>query len=259
MKNQPPRISIITVVYNGEKTIEKTIQSVLAQTYPNIEYIIIDGKSSDGTMDIVFKYADKISTLVSEKDHGIYDAMNKGISLAKGDIIGLLNADDFYEPDAIENIVSYYMPGYNAYYGAIRNIEENSVSFVSNTTDNLEKLSRGMVVNHPAMFVNKEVYEKLGSFNTSYKIVADWDFTLRCYLSGVRFIKIDKVLTNFRIDGVSGAITTKYLKEMSQVRKENNVFYKIDFYYWYDLLRFRLLGKNLHRLYLLKQKLQNAK
>ena len=254
-----PLISIITVVYNGEKTLEQTIVSVLSQTYPNIEYIIIDGKSSDGTIDIVSKYADKISKYVSEKDNGIYDAMNKGLALANGDIIGLLNADDFYEPDTIENVVNFYAPGLNIYYGAIRNIEENNDSFIRKATDNLEKLKRGMVINHPAMFVNNEVYEMLGGFNISYKVSADWDFTLRCYLARVNFFKIDKILTNFRIDGVSGAITTKYLHEMSQVRKTNGLFDNVDPYYWYDLLRFRLLGKNLHKLYLLKQKLLSAK
>ena len=254
-----PLVSIITVVYNGEKTLEQTIQSVLAQTYPNIEYIIIDGKSSDGTMDIVFKYADKISKFVSEKDNGIYDAMNKGLALANGEIVGILNADDFYEPDAIENVVHLYSPGLNVYCGAIRNIEENSASFVRKAPVNLEKLKRGMVVNHPAMFVNKKVYEELGGFNTAYRVVADWDFTLRCYLAGVKFLKLDKVITNFRIDGVSGAITTKYLQEMSQVRKTNGLFDKVDTYYWYDWFRFRLLGKNLHKLYLFKQKLLSAK
>ena len=102
-----PLISIITVVYNGEKTIEQTITSVSEQTYKNIEYIIVDGKSTDGTMQIVSKYKGKIAKIICEKDKGIYDAMNKGISLAKGDIIGLLNADDFYEPDAIENIAAW--------------------------------------------------------------------------------------------------------------------------------------------------------
>lgn len=253
-----PLVSIITVVYNGEKTIEQTIMSVLNQSYPNIEYIIIDGKSNDGTMHIISKYKDKIAYVISEKDNGIYDAMNKGIALASGKVIGLLNADDHYELDTIENIIKYYKPGLVNYYGALRNIDENNNVFINEATNKLSKLKRGMVVNHPTLFVNSDVYKKLGNFDTDFKIAADWDFTLRCYLHGVQFIKISKVLTNFRIGGVSGAITLNYLKEMSLIREKNGVIRRFDYYYLYDGLRFFILGKYLHKLYLIKKKLKNA-
>ena len=253
-----PLISIVTVVYNGEKTIEQTINSVLNQSYPNIEYIIIDGDSNDGTMQIISKYKDKIAHIVSEKDKGIYDAMNKGISLASGDIIGLLNSDDYYESDSIENIVKHYKPGLNIYYGALRSIDENDVTFITPATDNVSKLARGMVINHPTMFVNQEVYQKLGKFSLNYKIAADWDFTLRCYKREVNFVKIYKVLCNFRIGGASGIITKKYLKEMSTIRKSNKVIGSIDFYYVYDSIRFFIFGKYLYKLHLIKKKLTNA-
>ena len=110
MKENNIKVSIITVCFNSEKTIRRTIESVLYQTYPNIEYIIVDGKSTDGTVDIVKEYLpafQKRLRYVSERDKGIYDAMNKGIRLSAGDVIGIINSDDFYEPDAVENIVKY--------------------------------------------------------------------------------------------------------------------------------------------------------
>lgn len=252
-----PLISIITVVYNGEKTIEQTITSVLEQTYKNIEYIIVDGKSTDGTMQIVSQYKGKIAKIICEKDKGIYDAMNKGIAAASGEIIGLVNADDFYEEDALQTVAMHYKPGLVNYYGALRNITENG-SFIAPARGDLDKLKRGMVVNHPAMFVNKEVYDKIGNFDINFRIGADWDFTLRSYLNNVDFVKIDKVLSNFRIGGVSGAISKKYLQEMSDIRKKNKVFGRFDIYYLLDSLKFFFLGKYLYQLYLIKSKLKNA-
>ncbi len=101
------KVSVITVVFNGAGTIEQTIKSVLGQTYKNIEYIIIDGDSTDGTQEIVEKYGESIACFVSEKDNGLYDAMNKGISYATGDIIGIINSDDYYAVDAVEHVVNY--------------------------------------------------------------------------------------------------------------------------------------------------------
>ncbi len=253
MENQP-LISIITVVYNSKKTIEQTIRSVLNQSYSKIEYIIIDGESNDGTMQIVSKYKDKIAHVISEKDKGIYDAMNKGILMAKGDVIGILNSDDYYEIDTVENIASIYKPGLVNYYGDLRNLLESNKSFIISASDNLNKLKRGMVVNHPTLFVNKEVYKKFGQFSLKYKIAADWDFTLRCYLNGVKFIKVPKVLSNFRVGGVSSGISRLYLEELSTIRKSNGLYKVFDKYYWYDRLRFMLLGKYLYKLYLLKKR-----
>ncbi len=108
-----PLVSIITVVYNGAKTLEQTILSVLNQTYKNIEYIIIDGESTDGTLDIIEMYRDKISTCISEPDEGLYDAMNKGVSIANGELIGIINSDDWFEKNAVELVVSSYVNNLN--------------------------------------------------------------------------------------------------------------------------------------------------
>ncbi|MDO4190908.1 MAG: glycosyltransferase, partial [Bacteroidales bacterium] len=122
--NNTPLVSIITVCFNAEKTIEQTIQSVINQTYSNIEYIIIDGKSTDSTLNIVSKYKDNIATIISEPDNGIYDAMNKGIKLSSGELIGIINADDWYEKDAVKIMVNKYLSTENKdnslYYGMIR-------------------------------------------------------------------------------------------------------------------------------------------
>lgn len=249
-----PLVSIITVVYNAEKTIEQTIESVLNQTYNNIEYIIIDGQSTDNTLNIINKYKSKIKHIICEKDKGIYDAMNKGIALASGKVIGLLNADDYYEGDTVENIIKHFRTGLVNYYGALRNIEDNNKTFIISATNDLSKLKRGMVINHPTLFVNREVYERFGKFSLDYKIAADWDFTLRCYLQGVEFIKISEILSNFRIGGASSGISPQYLKEMSVIRKSNGLYKIFDKYYWYDKVRFMILGKYLYKLYLLKKK-----
>lgn len=258
MKNKP-LVSIITVVYNGEKTITQTIERVLNQTYQNIEYIIVDGKSTDGTLDIINNYRNQITHVVSEKDLGIYDAMNKGINLATGDVIGIINSDDYYEIDAVENITKLYKQGCVIYFGAMRSIEENNDSFIYPGADNLEKLKRGMVIGHPTLFVNREVYEKYGKFSLEYKVASDWDFTLRCYINKVEFIKTKKVVSNFHVGGISSVISNEYLKELSVIRKKNGVIGNVDFYYLYDSIRFFILGKYLYKLYLLKKKITNAK
>lgn len=251
-------VSIITVSYNAAKTIEQTIRSVINQTYDSIEYIIIDGGSTDGTVDIIKKYEDQITYWVSEPDKGIYDAMNKGIAHAKGDIIGIINSDDWYEIDAIEQVVQYYEEGEKVYHGAIRNYQEDGVTFITPATKSLERLKRGMVVNHPAMFVNKEVYERYGAFSLEYRIAADWDFTLKVHMQGVSFIRIDKILANFRLGGVSGALSQKHLKELHRIRKSRKAVGSIDFYYLYDTIRLAIFGKYLYKLHLLKKKLGNG-
>lgn len=200
------KFSIITVCYNSEKTIERTIQGVLEQTYDNYEYIIIDGASTDGTLDIVNKYKDSFKDklkVVSEPDNGIYDAMNKGISMATGDIIGIINSDDFYENDSLEKIVAAYEQDHenplSIYYGADRALldgKEYSIGF-----QNAEFLDNSMI-SHPSCFVTKETYDTMGAFDTKYSCVADYDMMLRFKHSGkVKFVPVYAVLANFSLGG----------------------------------------------------------
>lgn len=196
------KVSIITVVYNAVKTIEQTIQSVLNQTYPSIEYIIIDGGSTDGTVDIINKFRDKIDIFISEKDDGLYDAMNKGIKSASGEIIGILNSDDTYTENAISLVVDNFRNRpMDVLYGDAMLVDGISEIGLYDCSD-IEQLWYRMAIPHPSTFVRKEIYDKYGVFDTQYLIAADYDLMLRLYCEGVRFGHIDELLTYFRLGGM---------------------------------------------------------
>lgn len=207
-----PLVSIITVVYNGEKHIEQTINSVLNQTYPLIEYIIIDGASKDKTLEIIKKYEKNITHLISEKDTGIYNAMNKGLALAKGEIIGILNADDYYYPETIQWVVNQFkQSNADIVYGnlmKLRSFENND--YFKQVAPNISLLEKTMPIFHPATFVKKEVYEKIGDFNEKYKLSADYDFIYRAYNAKVIFEYLPQPLTVFRIDGATSMNCNSY-------------------------------------------------
>ena len=204
------KVSIITVVYNGAKTLEKTIQSVLNQTYKNIEYIVIDGQSTDGTQLIIEKYMDAIAYYISEKDKGLYYAMNKGLRQATGDIIGIINSDDWYVKNAVNDIVVYFQENVvDLVYGQIIAVSEhNKESIYQNIA--LESMWYRMALPHPSVFVKKGVYDKLGGFDVNYKFAADYELLLRFYSEEIRFGYIDKVIAYFR----EGGLSTKRKKEM---------------------------------------------
>jgi len=205
------KISIITVCYQAGKTLEQTIQSVLSQTYDHIEYIVIDGASTDNTPQILEKYSDRLDIMVSEKDQGIYDAMNKGIDLATGDIVGFLNADDlFMHHKALESIEKVFSdPSIDACYADL-------VYF--NVSDGLEKIRRyfksspfelgnfgkGWCPPHPTFYVRKPVYQKLGGFNLDYKIGNDVELMMR-FLEKENIVAhyLPEVLVKMRLGGVS--------------------------------------------------------
>ena len=192
------KVSIITVCLNSEETIEQTIQSVLGQTYPNIEYIIIDGVSTDKTLDIISKY--EVTKLVSEKDSGIYEAMNKGLNLATGSIIGILNSDDWYEPDTVESVVTVFEQSKaHIIYGNINVWDKHNYVGVTKPRP-LKELRTKMPIEHPATFVTEEVYKK-HKFSTKYKVISDRELLLRLYSQGYQFTYLDKVLANFRLGG----------------------------------------------------------
>lgn len=196
-------VSIITPVYNGEKTIRDTIESVLRQTYKNIEYIVIDGASTDHTMEIVKEYEPLFQgrlKCVSEKDSGIYNAMNKGIRLSTGQLIGIINSDDFYELDAVETIVSVMSDDlYQVIYGYLRIMERGGESRVTKVHKD-----SGKMIAHPTCFLTRAVYQKYGMFLEWFRSAADYELMLRLYeKSDVRFILIKSVIANFRTGGVS--------------------------------------------------------
>lgn len=204
------KVSIVTVSYNSAATIEDTIKSVLGQTHQDIEYIIVDGVSKDNTLGIVKKYEGKIARLVSEPDKGIYDAMNKGVALATGDIIGIINSDDLYaSPEVIKKVVgAFAQKEVDAVYGDLIYVDRNNTAKVVRRWPAGEfkhaKLQSGWIPPHPSVFVKRAVYERCGSFNIKFKIAADYEFMLRCIKNGIEFSYLPKVLVKMREGGFSG-------------------------------------------------------
>lgn len=214
-----PLITIITVVLNGEKFLEQTIKSVIEQTYSNIEYIIIDGNSKDGTTDIIKKFEKYIAYWVSEPDNGIYDAMNKGIKKSNGKIIGIINSGDYYSHDAVEIIVKNFylndMPDILFGDMCVLNERANLRKIVK---PYIKKIKYGMSLNHPTCFVKKELYnERL--FDINYKIVGDYELMLYFYQNNFSFLYIPQLISYFRTGGISSNfISTKF--ESFFVQKE---------------------------------------
>ena len=223
------KVSVITVVRNGAQTIERTIQSVLKQKYNFIEYIIIDGNSTDGTQTIINKYIDRISYFVSEPDNGIYDGMNKGILKSTGDIIGFLNSDDWYEDDAICKIVDNFAPDVSVVSGQIKYIKNNRIEFETKAKS-IECIWKEMPVMHPATFVRRELFNKYGLFDTGYKIAADYDFLFKLYINKVKIISFNDSIVNFSEGGVSTSYLIKTIKESNSIREKyyNNILCKED-------------------------------
>lgn len=217
MNDSAYKVSIITVSYNSVKTIEQTIQSVMKQTYKNIEYIIIDGASIDGTQQIIKKYADKISYYISEKDDGLYYAMNKGIQKATGDFVGIINSDDWYAETAVENAVTCFeQSDAEVVYGVTINVEEDGTGYEKKRYP-IETIWYRMPFGHPSVFVKRDVYKRLGGFNADYKISSDYDFLLKCYSENIRFVYCDKVFAYFRLGGTSAIFSEVWCKENYKV------------------------------------------
>lgn len=178
------KISIITSVFNNEINIEETINSVLSQTYPNIEYIIVDGASTDGTLEIINRYKDRV-IVISEQDNGIYDGLNKGIALATGDVIGFLHSDDLYQDiHVIEKVAMAFLKNdVDSVYGDLVYVKKNDTKKVTRYWKSGEfsilRLSQGWMPPHPTLYIKRHIYEQYGFFDTSFKIAGDYDLMLR--------------------------------------------------------------------------------
>lgn len=202
-------VSVVTPCYNSIATIKKTLECIKNQTYQNIEYIIIDGGSTDGTLELIEQYRDNLPEkfiLISGKDKGIYDAMNKGIGLAKGQLIGIVNSDDWYEKDTVEQVVKHYQGNqYEVLYGMQRtylNGREKAVFIYHH--DFLPE----QMITHPTCFVTKDTYNDFGVFDLQYHSAADYDLMLRFWESReVTFTPIMRVLSNFQLGGMSSSQT----------------------------------------------------
>ncbi len=250
------KLSIITVCYNAEQTIEDTIKSVINQNLQDIEYIIIDGGSTDSTLSIIQNYAESISQIVSEQDNGLYDAINKGIKLASGDVVGLIHADDIYiDANSLREVAETF-----------HKHETDSVIadlIIVSPTDN-QKIRRyyrgrnfkpglfryGIMPPHPTFFVKRHCFEKFGLYKTHYRIAADFELMMRFLLvHKICYHYIPKTLISMRVGGTStSGIKSSLLinKEVLQACRENNIrtnYLRICVKYFYKLSQFILRSK----------------
>ena len=221
------KVSIITTCFNSEKTITVTIFSVLNQTYSNIEYIIIDGSSKDSTLDKINKYANKINILVSEPDQGMYYAMNEGISLASGDLIGILNSDDlFYNNQIIDKVVTCIKnDNSDAVYGDLIYFNNNKITRYWKAGNlSIKKMKFGWMPPHPTLFVKKNIYDKFGLFDVSFKTSADYELILRFLLKhNINVSYIPDVLIKMKTGGQSNRSIKNRIKANIEDKRAWNV------------------------------------
>lgn len=199
-------ISIVTISYNSAKTIDKTIKSVITQNYDSMEYIVIDGNSSDGTKEVIRSFSNKIDIFVSEPDKGIADAFNKGISIASGKIIGLINSDDILLPGAVQTIIDFFSENQDieVIHGDILLYDDDSFIKQIKPSGRWWYPWRLVLFNHPATFVKRSVYENFGGFNLEYRIAMDIEIFLRWRKAGVNIAYLPKPLVNMQAGGISG-------------------------------------------------------
>ncbi len=216
-----PKITVITVCYNSSATILDTVRSVAAQTYPNVEYIIIDGKSTDGTLDCLKEYSSVIARIVSEPDRGIYDAMNKGLSLATGDVIGLINADDFYaSPDVLAKMADVFSDqNADACYGDLCYVKQDDIHSIVRYWRSCEfvpgAFQAGWCPPHPTFFVRRKIYLRYGLFNLEYPLAADAELMMRLLaVHRIRVKYLPELLVKMRLGGATN-------RSMSNIIKQN--------------------------------------
>lgn len=200
------KISVITVVYNGEKTIERTIQSVIEQKNVDIEYIIVDGSSTDRTMEYVRKYTSHIAEIVSEPDRGIYDAMNKGSRLATGDIIAFLNSDDWYEKDTLQNVIARFENSEMDILCADARVISEYGNRIRRAELDKRTVFRRLPTSHQAIFTTRKWFEKIGEFDTNYIVSADFEWMTRSIMNSCKTELLHQVVVNF----LSGGFSAKY-------------------------------------------------
>ena len=245
-----PLISIITITYNSKTFLEGAIQSILAQNYSNIEYIIVDGVSTDDTLEIIKKYAERDSRIrwSSEPDEGISDAFNKGLECAKGDIVGILNSDDMYVEGTLEAIAeaSNNHPDCDVFHGDIVKFQGDVPLFCVTPTDIKKNIWHEMPINHPTTFVTKRAYDRVGNFKTELKVAMDYDLVLRLYINDFKFFYIDKVLAKMRYGGASDEKFLDGLREVL-VSSVNNGYPIYKAYCWFAYKATKGFIKNILR------------
>lgn len=223
------KISIITATYNSEKTIKHTLNSVLEQNYKNIEHIIVDGLSSDDTLNIIHQSSNNICKIISEKDKGIFDALNKGIAHASGDVIGFLHSDDFFASnDAVTSIINQFKnTNTDAVYGDLEYVSNTDINKVirhwKSGSYHKNKLKNGWMPPHPTFYMRREIYQQLGGFNLNYQIAGDYESILRyLFLNNISVSYCPKTLVKMRTGGISNrnlkSIMLKTLEDMRAMK-----------------------------------------
>jgi GT2 family glycosyltransferase len=225
MNERPLRISIITAALNPGPEVRQTIESVLDQGYPDLQYIFVDGGSRPDNFAHVQPYLPRISRLIREPDEGISDAWNKALALADGELIGLINADDFLLPGALQRVAAAFgrPAGMTVVHGNARRIEGNHISLRRPTPMLPLSIRVGTPVVHPATFVSREVYRRVGLFDTRYRVAMDYDFILRAHLAGTRFVHIDEALVGFRGGGLSDREPLQAFRELRRSQLEQGL------------------------------------
>jgi glycosyltransferase involved in cell wall biosynthesis len=225
------KISIITVCYNSVNTIEETISSVISQSYSNYEYIVVDGGSTDGTLDILLKYKKYISKLIVEKDNGIYDAINKGILISNGEIVGILNSDDcFVSSDILSQINNvFFFPEIEMCWGDVNflNSKGQIVRKYSSAGFSKHKLRFGIMPAHPTFYCKKKLFNVSGLYRTDLKIASDFELILRFVNNGYKYFYLPVIMVNMKIGGISTKdfkSTLTIIKEIYFSCKKNGIY-----------------------------------
>lgn len=241
------KISVVVVVLNGHTLIRDCLESILSQEYEDFEIVVVDGESCDGTMEILESYGASISKLHSGKDGGLYFAMNKGIELSSGAVVGILGCDDRLAPGALRAISEVFAsdPEVEVVYGEMRYLDRNTNSNLRTEIKDIDKV----MIPHPATFVKRTLYQDFGMFNTKFRVAADYDLIFRFVRGNVKFGKLDRTLVNAYSNGFSSQGSNQFhsVRESFQIRIEYGN--RTKFLYWGLALKelFAVLGARLLR------------
>lgn len=212
-----PKVSIVTIVRNGAETMPRTLDSVLSQDFQGTEYIIVDGGSTDGTLDLLRANQSRVGLWISEPDRGISDAFNKGIALSRGEVIGLLNSDDWYEPDAVRVVMErMQQSGADIACGRLQYWDGERQTYLASSDP--AHLERGMTVGHPTVFVRRECYQRFGLFRLDFRLAMDYEWLLRAKAAGARFVVADRCLANMQGGGVGDRRWRDSQREVARAR-----------------------------------------
>lgn len=232
----PKKLSIITVCFNIKDEIEQTLKSIVNQTWQDFEWIVIDGGSTDGTLDILKKYEKHISVLISEPDKGIYNAMNKGIKIAKGKYLNFMNGgDSFYADDVLEKVFAGKDYDSDILYGDCKIFEMNGKSYIRKFPDNIgTRFFVDDVINHQSTFIKRDLFDKYGLYSENYKIVSDWEKWVIFAINNRSFQKLDFVVANFVYNGISATRLDLLQAELDNIRRR--YFKKQRTYYLFNMI-----------------------